>query len=608
MPRRSSSKRATGLNPLGYMGVEATTPAQLIQIGQNPTAQQNEFNIGTTWINDEVDRIWILTNLNGGTATWTEVGFSPNLTVNCDAGSAVETGNAISIVGSSVLTTTGAADTVTIGLTAETDGQLIIGSTAGDPAWGNLASAGGTITVTDGANTINLEVNTALLGARFFTTDSGTATVAGSTVNVLGGTNINTAGAGNTVTVNLDANINVTSVTATDIETDSLEVNDLSTGFLESNATGVISNSEGTNGQLIIGSTGNPAAWANLTSAASTIEITEGANTINLESYAGFGSPYINVRGDMTTKIGGGTPAGASGHSGSSVFIICTNTTGANADIYSSTDAITWTLESAAAATTVSIDVHCGSNNDSVCCTKDNSLSIAGVWHSTNPTGTWTEYAVNASNPKSPTSVNFDGTYWMITCTTNAGADAIFYDSDPTSGAWTQNTTGITQALNDCAFGNSTWVIVGDVGYVAYNATDPSGAWTSVSAGFDSTKTGVNINVISVDYSPTLNLFCAVGTEGRIATSPDGITWTQRYSTAIIGNDFTSVHWDSTNNVFIAWAGPSTTAMYFSYNGILWVEGNSLSGGGGPGKRDPQTTLAGKAVVFSGSGDYFYSR
>jgi len=191
----SNSKRATGRNPLGYMGVEATTPSQLIQNTISPTIEYNQFNIGTTWINTETDQVWFLTNLVGGDATWTEVGIEA-LTINCDTGTAVETGHAIGLEGIGVITTTGIGDTAFIGFTADTDGQLIIGSTAGLPLWGNLESAGGTVIITNGANTINLEIIDT--GASRFETDAGVATTTGPTITIAGGTNINTAGAGNT--------------------------------------------------------------------------------------------------------------------------------------------------------------------------------------------------------------------------------------------------------------------------------------------------------------------------------------------------------------------------------------------------------------------------
>jgi len=91
--------------------------------------------------------------------------------------------------------------------TGGTDGQVLIGSTASDPDWANITSTGGTLVITNGSNTINMEVSGATTSS--FPTDSGTANPLLGATNIAGGTNINTAGAGNSVTVNLDASPSV---------------------------------------------------------------------------------------------------------------------------------------------------------------------------------------------------------------------------------------------------------------------------------------------------------------------------------------------------------------------------------------------------------------
>ena len=91
---------------------------------------------------------------------------------------------------------------------ALTDGQLVIGSTAGNPAAGAITSTGGTITVSLGSNTINME--TAPSVPTSFATDSGTAVPALGVLTIAGGTGLSTTGAGSTVTVNLDTPVAVT--------------------------------------------------------------------------------------------------------------------------------------------------------------------------------------------------------------------------------------------------------------------------------------------------------------------------------------------------------------------------------------------------------------
>lgn len=88
-----------------------------------------------------------------------------------------------------------------------TDGQLVIGSTAGIPAAANLTSTGASIAITNGANSINLETASAV--ATQFNTDSGNAVPSSGIIEILGGTGISTSGASNTVTITLDTPVAV---------------------------------------------------------------------------------------------------------------------------------------------------------------------------------------------------------------------------------------------------------------------------------------------------------------------------------------------------------------------------------------------------------------
>lgn len=86
-----------------------------------------------------------------------------------------------------------------------TDGQIVIGSSGGNPAAANITSLSGTITISNGNNTINLEVDETV--ATSYTTDSGSAVPASAILQVLGGTGCGTTGATNVVTINLDATV-----------------------------------------------------------------------------------------------------------------------------------------------------------------------------------------------------------------------------------------------------------------------------------------------------------------------------------------------------------------------------------------------------------------
>jgi hypothetical protein len=86
-----------------------------------------------------------------------------------------------------------------------TDGQLLIGGTGLIPTWGSLTSTGGTIAITPGANTLNIDVDAEV--ATEFDGDTGTAIPALNVLTIAGGTSIVTAAAGSTVTINADVDI-----------------------------------------------------------------------------------------------------------------------------------------------------------------------------------------------------------------------------------------------------------------------------------------------------------------------------------------------------------------------------------------------------------------
>ena len=93
-----------------------------------------------------------------------------------------------------------------ISSSAGTDGQVIIGKTSGIPAWANL-TAGAGISIANGANTITITNTISGAGASVFVTNVGNANTSGGQIRILGGTNINTAGGTDTVTVNLNKNV-----------------------------------------------------------------------------------------------------------------------------------------------------------------------------------------------------------------------------------------------------------------------------------------------------------------------------------------------------------------------------------------------------------------
>jgi len=140
------------------------------------------------------------------------------------------------------------------------------------------------VTITGDPLTNELAISFAAAVANQFDTDVGSATPALNILTVAGGTNINSAGAGSTVTVNLNDAITLTTVNATNIVTTNLTASALGRGIVQSSAAGVFSSSEGTNGQLMISSSTGAAAWANITSIENRLEILNVANAVDIDT------------------------------------------------------------------------------------------------------------------------------------------------------------------------------------------------------------------------------------------------------------------------------------------------------------------------------------
>jgi len=290
----AQAKRLTGLNPLAYRGVNPATPAPFFIYDRDPATTDINFDLGTIWLNETDDTVFMLVDLEGAVATWLSLGASSSgaTTFVTDSGTAMTVANTINMLGNSTTTTTsGSGSTVTWSLINGSDGQVLIGGGT-EPIWANITSSDASLTITNGANSIDIvDAGTSALS---YPTDSGTATPSSGVLNILGDSNvISTSGTGNTVTVSLD---------------------------------------NGTNGQVIIGGGAGP-AWANITSSGATISITNGANSINLEAGAvvptsfvtdsGTAIPVANILNVIGTPGGGITTTG----SGNTVSIAVENWT-----------------------------------------------------------------------------------------------------------------------------------------------------------------------------------------------------------------------------------------------------------------------------------------
>lgn len=295
--------RLTGLNPLSYIGVESKSPMTFLTNNRAPTSVDNDnFTVGTLWLDTSADDLYMLVDITPSTATWNIFYTDSTITdtITCDTGTCTPSSQEVSIVGDSFIETSGAGNTVTVSMSQGADGQLFIGKTADVPAWANITSTGGSITITNGANSINLETVPGAAGLLTLTGDTGTATPVAGDCTIAGGINLNTSATGSTVTVNMDDSVTLGGT---------LTLSALGVGVVQTNSSGVVASNTGTNGQVLVGG-GSAPAWANITSSDASITVTNGANSIDLAANTGSGtttgfSAYVssgvnNITGDGT--------------------------------------------------------------------------------------------------------------------------------------------------------------------------------------------------------------------------------------------------------------------------------------------------------------------
>lgn len=209
------TKKLTGKGPAAYIGVEATTPPNMVAIPQDPIADNyNNFNIGAIWLNNAKqfqdppvapsgNDIWMLVRKYQRVATWTRIGGVTS-TLTGDVGGPIESDdNAnINVLGGTGITTSGDMATHTITWDVSEDVPLIWRTDSGDavPSGNSISIVGGSGIDTQGVGdqvTVNIDGDVATL----YTADAGSAAPSSNNLNVFGATYISTSGAGDTLTV-----------------------------------------------------------------------------------------------------------------------------------------------------------------------------------------------------------------------------------------------------------------------------------------------------------------------------------------------------------------------------------------------------------------------
>jgi hypothetical protein len=204
----------SGKNPLGngkepqsYEGINVIVPIggwQLIKSARAPTSNDKKYPIGSIWVNTATNAAYILTSAPG---SWSLFGSSSGGAVNSitgDSGGAElpVAGNFTLAGTSNQITITGSAGTETFSLAgpytpatytahgvligegtssivataAGTNGQVLLGSTGADPAFGTLTTSTG-IAFTTGAASLAINVATGGFAVVDQTTSSATLAV-----------------------------------------------------------------------------------------------------------------------------------------------------------------------------------------------------------------------------------------------------------------------------------------------------------------------------------------------------------------------------------------------------------------------------------------------
>lgn len=162
---------------------------------------------------------------------------------------------------------------------AGTNGQVLIGSTGADPAFATLTSSGATLTYTTGAATLNIDVTAPLNIAHGGTNATSMTNTDG--VVYYDGTKLNTTTVG---TAGQVLTSNGAAVAPTFQAGTAIPLGTTNHAVQVGNAGGTLTSlAVGTNGQVLVGSTGTDPIFATLGSSGGSITYTTGAGTLNLD-------------------------------------------------------------------------------------------------------------------------------------------------------------------------------------------------------------------------------------------------------------------------------------------------------------------------------------
>lgn len=329
-------------NPRSYLGVKSPQPPNVFYRSRSPLSPQDwrNYTVGDFWVVKNPHELWYLASLasdgsqKNPMATWIKLypdkGSAGGVEqLQSDFGIAQGLDGSVNVFGGSNINTVGLENTLRINLNTSgalsgditvagtvhleelkngvvqanadgslytsrgNDGELFISRTGLNQVRNFFTSSNNSITITRSPGGIDLSAaGGGAVGAIDFPTDAGTAQEVAGVLNVLGGTNINTSGASNTITINLNDHILLTGDLTVHGQVTTPGARN---GILSVDGAGLVSASRGTNGQLLIGETGANPTWHHLTSSDGSVNIVNNAGAIGLSVIGGGGGMGTHV-------------------------------------------------------------------------------------------------------------------------------------------------------------------------------------------------------------------------------------------------------------------------------------------------------------------------
>jgi len=228
---------------------------------------------------------------------------------------------------------------------------------------------------------------------------------------------------------------------------------------------------------------------------------------------------YTAITNDMSTWTSGTATGACQCYWNGSTWVASgsnQNTTTFN--ISTSTDGSTWTSRfTGTSSETSGRGIYAGTYN--VLTSSD------GIYYTSTADGSsgWTKKVILAASTMQ--GVAHNGSRFVVVGQDSSGNPRIYQATAPTASFSVATVTGATAPWYDVAWNGTTFVAVGGNGTNGQIATSTNAvSWTLQSAVSSSN------DFYSVCWSTSLSLFVGSTIGGLIYTSPDGVTWTSRYT------------------------------------------------------------------------------